>query len=179
MRLYTIGHSTRELHDFVRRLRAHGITRLVDVRTIPRSRRHPQFDRETLPAPLAEAGIVYAHMGGLGGRRTPRPDSTNTAWRNAGFRGYADYMQTSEFRTSLEALIEQARRDRVAIMCAEAVPWRCHRSLVADALVARQVDVHHITTADRADPHALTAFARVDGDRVSYPATNQTELPLR
>jgi uncharacterized protein (DUF488 family) len=176
MCVYTIGHSTRALGELVALLRAHGVTRLVDVRSLPRSRRHPQFNREALPEPLARAGIGYAHMPGLGGLRKPRRDSINTAWRNDGFRGYADYMQTPEFAASLGALLEQAGREPTAIMCAEAVPWRCHRSLISDALVACDIDVRHITTVDRAEPHRLTTFARVDGARVTYPG--QTSLPL-
>jgi uncharacterized protein (DUF488 family) len=168
-RLWTIGHSTREIDELVELLRAHGVRHLVDIRTLPRSRRHPQFDRESMPAALASAGVAYTHRPGLGGLRKPRPDSTNTAWRNAAFRGYADYMQTPEFERDLTGLVALAARERVAIMCAEAVPWRCHRSLVADALVARGVDVRHITSLTRAEPHALTPFARVDGARVSYP----------
>lgn len=167
--IWTIGHSTRTLDELVTMLRGHGITRLVDVRTVPRSRRHPQFNRETLPEPLARAGIGYAHMPGLGGLRKPRKDSTNTAWRNAGFRGYADHMESTEFEASLASLIAQARVERVACMCAEAVPWRCHRSLISDALTARGHQVRHIMSAQRADPHTMTPFARVEGTRVSYP----------
>lgn len=177
-RVYTVGHSTRALDDFIALLRAHGITRLVDVRTIPRSRHNPQFDRDAMPAPLAAAGIAYVHMGGLGGLRKARADSTNTAWRNRGFRGYADYMQTPEFAASLEALIAQARQGPVAIMCAEAVPWRCQHSLISDALVARGVEVRHITSLETPNAHVLTSFARVDGERVTYPGTAQPELPL-
>lgn len=175
----TIGHSTREIGDLVGLLRVHGVTRLVDVRTIPRSRRHPQFDRDAMPGPLAAAGIGYAHLAGLGGLRRPRADSVNTAWRNAGFRGYADYMQTEAFERHLLALLELADHDRVAIMCAEAVPWRCHRSLVSDALVARGVAVAHITSGGPAAPHAPTAFACIDGTRVTYPAApEQAPLPF-
>ncbi len=176
--VYTIGHSTRAVEDFIAMLHAHGVTRLVDVRTVPRSRHNPQFNRESLPAPLAAAGITYVHMPGLGGLRHARKDSINTAWRNASFRGYADYMQTDEFRTNLDELIGHAGRERVAVMCAEAVPWRCHRSLISDALTARGHRVLHIMTIDRADPHAMTSFARVEGDHVVYPAPVQGELPL-
>ena len=142
----------------------------MDVRTLPRSRRNPQFNRETLPAELSAAGLAYIHMAGLGGLRRPDPHSTNTAWRNAGFRGYADHMQTAEFAQNLEALIARARQRSTAIMCAESVPWRCHRSLIADALTARGVGVRHILSPTRADPHVLTSFARVDGTHVTYPA---------
>jgi uncharacterized protein (DUF488 family) len=178
----TIGHSTRELDAVVSILRGHGITRLIDVRTVPRSRHNPQFNRETLPGSLAASGIGYLHMPGLGGLRHPRRDSVNTGWRNSGFRGYADYMQTGEFARALDALLGQARVERVAIMCAEAVPWRCHRSLVADALTVRGLRVVHLLGPERAEPHVLTGFARVDGTTVTYPAapgpSAQGELPL-
>ncbi len=176
LRIYTVGHSTRPIDALVEMLRAHGVARLVDVRSLPRSRRNPQFNRDAMPAPLAAAGIGYVHMPGLGGLRKPRPDSINTAWRNDGFRGYADYMQTPEFETNVEALLEQARREPIAYMCAEAVPWRCHRSLLSDALVARGIEVRHITSPTRAEPHTLTAFARVDGTRVTYPRSSSAEL---
>lgn len=170
LEVWTVGHSTRTADELVQLLRGHAIDWLVDVRTIPRSRRNPHFNQETLPGPLEAAGIAYAHMAGLGGLRHPRPDSLNTAWRNAGFRGYADYMQTPEFARNLETLIELAGRGRIAVMCAEAVPWRCHRSLLADALVARGTVVRHILTPERATPHALTPAAHVEGTRVTYPA---------
>lgn len=178
--VYTIGHSTRAVDALVDMLRAHGVTRLVDVRTVPRSRHNPQFDRDALPGPLATAGIAHQHMPGLGGLRHPRKDSINTGWRNAGFRGYADYMQTEEFAQHLDVLIDQARAERLTIMCAEAVPWRCHRSLVSDALAARGIRVLHIMTRERADAHALTSFARVDGTGVTYPGDHpaQAELSL-
>jgi uncharacterized protein (DUF488 family) len=167
--LFTIGHSTRDLATLVALLRAHGVVHLVDVRTIPRSARNPQFNRETLPEPLAAAGIAYVHMKELGGLRRPRKDSINTAWRNTGFRGYADYMQTPEFERALGRLLERAADTRLAIMCAEAPPWRCHRSLISDALVVRGVRVEHILGPGPASPHALTRFARVEGTRVTYP----------
>lgn len=170
MALWTIGHSNRPLEQLVAMLRAHGIEVLVDVRTVPRSRYNPQFNRETLPAELAPAGIEYRHMPGLGGLRHPRKDSTNTGWRNDSFRGYADYMQTAEFEANLEALLQLAEERRVAIMCAEAVPWRCHRSLISDAVTARGGEVRHIMSAERADPHRMTSFARVDAGRVTYPS---------
>jgi uncharacterized protein (DUF488 family) len=175
--VWTVGHSTRALDELIRLLQAHAIGRLVDVRTIPRSRRNPHFNGETLPGALEATGIAYTHAPGLGGLRCPRPDSINTAWRNAGFRGYADYMQTPAFAEHLGALIALAERERVAIMCAEAVPWRCHRSLIADALVARGVGVQHILQPSRAEPHALRGWARVEGTRVWYPGTAQEELP--
>lgn len=166
----TIGHGTRPVEELVALLRAHDAAQLVDVRAIPRSRRNPQFGRETLAASLATAGVAYVHMSGLGGLRKARAGSVNLGWRNAAFRGYADYMGTDEFERSLEALVELARRQSTAIMCAETVPWRCHRSLIADALTARGIAVLHILTAGRAEPHALTPFAAVEGTRVTYPA---------
>lgn len=167
--ILTIGHSTRTLDSFIGLLQAHGVKRLVDVRTVPRSRRNSQFNRETLPEALLAAGIAYTHMPGLGGLRHPRRDSSNTAWQNPGFRGYADYMQTLEFEKGLEDLLALARTERIAIMCAEAVPWRCHRSLISDALSARGIAVEHIMTPTRRDPHRITPFARIEGTRVAYP----------
>ena len=165
----TIGHSTRSLESFVALLEAHEVKRLVDVRTIPRSRRNPQFNQEMLPEALRKAGVGYLHMKGLGGLRHPRADSINTAWRTPGFRGYADYMQTPEFEANLRQLIETSQKERIAIMCAEAVPWRCHRSLISDALVARGIPVEHIMTETKRQPHKFTPFARVEGTRVTYP----------
>ena len=165
----TIGHSTRSLEELLGLLEAHGVEHLTDVRTIPRSRHNPQFNRERLAGQLRQTGISYTHMPDLGGLRHARPDSANQGWRNASFRGFADYMQTPEFEAGLEALIEAAARARTVIMCAEAVPWRCHRSLIADALFARGIRVEHILSATRAERHALTAFATLEGTRVSYP----------
>jgi len=165
----TLGHSTRPIEDFVSLLQAHAVTRLVDVRSVPRSRRNPQFNVDSLPESLAPAGIAYTHLSGLGGLRRPRKDSPNAGWRNESFRGYADYMQTGEFLDNLEHLIEMARHERVAIMCAEAVPWRCHRSLIADALLVRGVRVDEIVGAERVRAHALTPFARVEGTTITYP----------
>jgi len=172
----TIGHSTRPLRDFIALLKAHAVQRLVDVRTIPQSRHNPQFSRQTLSSALHSARIHYRWMPGLGGLRKPRPDSTNLAWRNSSFRGYADYMQTEEFQENLDALIQLAKEERIAVMCAEAVPWRCHRSLIADALSARGIEVREITSLERTTPHTLTQWARVDGARVTYPS--QGQLPL-
>jgi uncharacterized protein (DUF488 family) len=166
----TIGHSTRSLDELLELLRAHAVQRLVDVRAFPRSRRHPQFNIDTLPGALEAAGIAYAHLPALGGRRTARPDSANTAWRDPGFRGYADYMETAAFEDGLARLLEAASGQRVAIMCAEAQPWRCHRSLIADALVARSVPVEHIMDAGSRRPHAPPPFARIASGRVRYPA---------
>jgi uncharacterized protein (DUF488 family) len=165
----TIGHSTRSIEDFIAILQAHSIQRLVDIRTIPRSRMNPQFNRENLPGTLHAVSIDYQHMPGLGGLRKPRPDSVNTGWRNLSFRGYADYMQTPEFDAHLGDLIAIAAVQATAIMCAEAVHWRCHRSLVADALVLRGFEVKHIQNAGAAKPHSLTPFARVTGHRITYP----------
>ncbi len=169
--LWTIGHGTRALEELIGLLQAHGIRCLVDVRTVPRSRRNPQFNRETLPGALTGAGIAYVHAPDLGGLRRPRADSPNTAWRNASFRGYADHMSSAEFGRALEGLIHRARAMPTAVMCAESVPWRCHRSLIADALTARGVGVSHILSARRADPHVLTPWARVEGGQVTYPGT--------
>jgi uncharacterized protein (DUF488 family) len=165
----TIGHSTRPAAEFVRLLKAHGVERLVDVRTIPRSRHNPQFNRDQLPRTLHSARIHYRHMSGLGGLRHARPDSINGAWRNASFRGFADYMQTPGFQENLDHLIELAKREQVAIMCAEAVPWRCHRSLIADALLARGIEVREISSATATRLHLLTPFAQVNGTQVTYP----------
>jgi uncharacterized protein (DUF488 family) len=158
-------------------LHAHGVQRLVDVRTVPGSRRNPQFGSDALAASLKAAGINYTHMKTLGGLRKPNRDSINAGWKNDSFRGYADYMQTEEFEAAIERLIELAREERTVIMCAEAVPWRCHRSLVADALVARDIPVEHIMSETRRDAHRLTAFAKRTGIRIIYPPeTMQQEL---
>jgi uncharacterized protein (DUF488 family) len=165
----TIGHSNRTLEEFLRLLQTHGATLVVDVRKMPGSRHNPQFGRDTLPQALQQAGIGYLHLPGLGGLRRRRPDSPNTGWKNASFQGYADYMLTSEFERSLQDLLGLASKERVALMCAEAVPWRCHRSLIADALVARGVAVEHILSASRTQPHTLRPWARVQGSRIIYP----------
>lgn len=167
--ILTIGHSTHPLEEFVRLLQIHGVARVADVRTVPRSRHNPQFDRTALPTTLAAAGIEYRHLPGLGGLRHPRPDSPNAGWRNASFRGFADYMQTEEFAEHLAELLDASRDASTAVMCAEAVPWRCHRSLIADALLARGIRVEHIMGAGPPKPHALTPFARVVGTRITYP----------
>jgi uncharacterized protein (DUF488 family) len=166
----TIGHSTHPIEEFVRWLEAHGVDLLADVRTVPRSRHNPQFNRDAMPSALAEAEMRYVSMPGLGGLRRPRADSPNVAWRNASFRGYADYMSTSEFRENLATLIDRSQETQAAIMCAEAVPWRCHRSLIADALVVRGIPVFHIMSATSAHPHKLTPFARVHGTEIVYDA---------
>lgn len=165
----TVGHSTRLLAEFVALLTAHSVERLVDVRTVPRSRHNPQFNRETLPATLEVASIRYSHAAGLGGFRHTHPGSLNAGWRNLSFRGFADYMQTPTFAEALAGLIEQAARERVVLMCAEAVPWRCHRSLIADALVVHGIEVAEIVSATRVQAHTLTPLARVDGTAITYP----------
>jgi uncharacterized protein (DUF488 family) len=167
--IFTIGHSTRPIEDFIALLKAHQIELLVDVRTVPRSRHNPQFNSDALPDSLGSENIAYRHMPELGGLRRPRKDSTNTAWRNLSFRGYADYMETSEFENGLAQLIEEAAARRSAIMCAEAVPWRCHRSLIADALVARGLEAFEISSLTRAQPHKITPFAQIKDGKVRYP----------
>jgi len=173
--ILTVGHSTRSLDDLVSLLQENEVTMVADVRTVPRSRHNPQFNKETLTDDLAAARIKYRHMPGLGGLRRPAPDSPNTAWRNAGFRGFADHMLTSEFARSLEDLVVAAESEVVALMCAEAVPWRCHRSLIADALVARGVAVEHILGTSRRRRHTLTQWAQVAGDKVVYPAQDHVK----
>lgn len=170
LRLFTIGHSTHTLDELVALLRAAGVSVLADVRTVPRSRTNPQFNRDTFGPALRARHLRYVHLPELGGLRHAKRDSPNTAWRNASFRGYADYMLTGEFEAGLAKLRALAADHTVAIMCAEAVPWRCHRSLIADALTARGADVEHITSAHRASPHRVTSFAQIDGARVTYPA---------
>lgn len=165
----TIGHSTRTWKVFLELLRAHGVTRVIDVRSIPRSRHNPQFNRETLSTKLRAVKIGYVHLRKLGGLRRARRDSPNMGWRNASFRGFADYMQTSEFEAGLQRLMKLAGRKRSAIMCAEAVPWRCHRSLIADALTVRGIGVEHIMSMKHSQVHSLIPFARVRGHRITYP----------
>ena len=172
MTLWTIGHSTKPIDEFVDLLRAHGIHRLVDVRTVPRSRHNPQFNSDRLAKTLRKAGLTYVHMPQLGGLRKAKKDSLNLGWRNTSFRGYADYMQTEQFGTALETLMEGSGETPTVIMCAEALPWRCHRSLIADALAVRGWTVRHIMTKTKADRHRLTRFAVVDENRVTYPAAD-------
>ena len=167
--VWTIGHSTRPLEELVTLLRENGVQRLVDVRTVPRSRRNPQFSAETLPQSLAARDISYTHIAALGGLRHALKDSVNMGWKNASFRGYADYMQTEEFERGLNELMVLGGKETVAIMCAEAVPWRCHRSLIADALTVRSIEVRHIMAAGKWQPHKLTGFAHVEGVRITYP----------
>ncbi|MDQ2807193.1 MAG: DUF488 domain-containing protein [Chloroflexota bacterium] len=173
----TVGHSTRSLEDFLRLLQVHKVTYLADVRTVPRSRHNPQFNRETLPQELEKNGIGYVHLPALGGLRKARADSPNMGWRNVSFRGYADYMLTPEFAVGLQELIALAGQERVAIMCAEAVPWRCHRSLIGDALLVRGLCVEDIMSEQRVAPHKLTPWAQVSGDALTYPPEVADESP--
>jgi len=168
MKIWTVGHSTRSGEEFVQILLENRIKVLVDVRTYPGSRRYPQFNRDTLAEALKEVGIEYQHKANLGGRRTPRPDSHNTAWRNAQFRGYADHMETEEFKNGVRELLELATGARVAVMCAEAVWWRCHRSLIADYLKAEGHEVVHIIDEKKTEEHPYTSAARVVNGRLSY-----------
>ena len=168
--LYTIGHSTRSIEEFLDLLKAHTIQELVDVRTIPRSRHNPQFGIDMLPSALHEAGIGYTHLKALGGLRHAARDSLNMGWENSSFRGFADYMATAEFHEGLRELEAIAGKKRVAIMCAEALPWRCHRSLIADALAVRGWQVLHIQSKKTAKPHELTQFLKVQNGKLTYPA---------
>jgi 3-methyladenine DNA glycosylase/8-oxoguanine DNA glycosylase len=181
VRIYTIGHSTRTLGELVELLRAFDISVVADIRTIPRSRHNPQFNGGSLRTALRPQGLRYVHLAGLGGLRRAGKDSPNTGWRNASFRGFADYMLTEDFETGLEELRALTAQGRVAFMCAEAVPWRCHRSLVADALTARGANVEHIISSSRSTPHRLTPFAKVKDARVSYPGEGAASgrLPTR
>lgn len=174
--LLTIGHSTRPLDEFIALLKANAITLVADIRTIPRSRQNPQFNKDSLPDPLKNAGIGYVHMPGLGGLRHAKHDSVNAGWRNASFRGYADYMQTPEFEKQIEELILLAKEHRIALMCAEAVPWRCHRSLISDALTVRGIRTEDIMGLKQRRLHTLTPFARVRGSTVTYPVESSEPL---
>jgi uncharacterized protein (DUF488 family) len=174
-RLFTIGHSTRSLEEFLGLLEREGVTHLVDVRAFPASRRYPHFNGPELEKSLAAGGIAYSHAPELGGRRPAKRDSHNSQWRNEGFRGYADYMETPRFASALDELLRAAATERVVIMCAEAVPWRCHRSLISDAALARGVPVFHILDSGTHE-HKLTSFARIDHGRVRYDAATQNEL---
>ncbi|MDB5745213.1 MAG: repair protein [Massilia sp.] len=165
----TIGHSNRPIEEFIDLLRQNGIACLLDIRTVPKSRHNPQFAQDQLPLSLAQAGISYRQMPGLGGLRRPLKDSPNSGWRNTSFRGYADYMQTPEFNDNVEVVAALAASTRCVLMCAESVPWRCHRSMVGDALLARGIQVEHIINPGKRRPHTLTPFARVDGTRILYP----------
>lgn len=178
MKIYTLGHSTRQTTDMLHILRQFDIGLLVDVRSIPRSRYNPHFNSTVFSKELGKHGIVYQHMESLGGLRKPRADSPNTGWRNEGFRGYADYMQTAAFSEALDYLLEQAASNTSAIMCAEAVPWRCHRSLLSDALLVRGGEVHHILDARKTQPATMTDFADINGTNITYPARNSDQQSL-
>ena len=179
LRILTIGHSTRPIEEFTELLKAHGVERVVDVRTIPRSRRNPQFSAESLKKSLKKTRIGYALMPGLGGLRHNTRASVNTGWRNASFRGFADYMLTPQFEEALKDLIEEAQKKSVAIMCAEAVPWRCHRSLIADALLVRGINVEHIMSSKTRNPHKLTPFAKVEREHLTSPAVELRSAGLQ
>ncbi len=168
--VYTVGHSTRTSDAFIALLQAHAVTSLADVRTVPRSRHNPQFNGDTLAASLAANGMGYVRFPGLGGFRRTIQASPNGGWRNLSFRGYADYMQTPAFAENLDVLMTLANEERLAVMCAEAVPWRCHRSLIADALVVRGIRVEEIASEKKTAAHQLTPFARVEGTTITYPA---------
>ena len=174
--IFTVGHSTKPIQEFIETLMSHGVKRVIDVRSIPRSRHNPQFNNDSLADSLRAAGIGYLHMKELGGLRHARRDSVNLGWRNASFRGYADYMQTPEFAEALDRAILLARKIPSALMCAEAVPWRCHRSLVADALLIRGIRVLEIISDAEPKEHKLTPFACVKGTNLTYPS-DQRSLP--
>jgi uncharacterized protein (DUF488 family) len=167
--IFTIGHSTHTAERFLELLQAHGVTGVADVRKIPQSRRHPHFSSQALSGFLGLHGIAYQHFPGLGGLRTPRQDSPNTGWRHPSFRAYADHMRSEEFRGALGSMLAYAKNVVAVVMCAESQWWRCHRQLIADALVARGVEVRHIMSAASAPLHELTSFARVDGSTIAYP----------
>jgi len=176
--VFTIGHSTRTLDEFIGLLNTYGITLVVDVRTVPRSRHNPQFNKETLPDSLKPYGVKYIHMPEIGGLRRPIHNSINLAWKNAVFRGYADYMQTKEFTDNLLKIIVLAQENCLALMCAEALPWRCHRSLISDVLVVRHVKVHHIISATNCLNHEISEMAQVEGTKITYPLFSK-ETPQR
>jgi uncharacterized protein (DUF488 family) len=175
--LWTVGHSTRPFEEFLALLKAHGIRTVADVRRFPSSRRYPHFNKEVLAKALRGSGIRYRPLEQLGGRRHARPDSPNLGWRTEGFRGYADYMATPAFKAALAELTALAAQAPTAIMCAEAVPWRCHRRLISDVLLARGHEVRHILAHDKADLHALTPFAKVTAGTVTYPAPETPTSP--
>jgi uncharacterized protein (DUF488 family) len=167
--IYTIGHSTRTIEEFTELLKKYEVNLLVDVRTVPRSRHNPQFNKETLPKTLKTQNIKYIHMPEIGGLRHPKRDSVNLAWKNIGFRGYADYMQTQEFTDNLLKIIALARENCLALMCAEALPWRCHRSLISDALVLHHIKVEHIISSNSCINHELNEMAHLEGNQITYP----------
>jgi uncharacterized protein (DUF488 family) len=179
--IFTIGHSNRTIEEFIGLLRENGVQRVIDIRTIPKSRHNPQFNEDALAHALRAKRISYVHLRKLGGLRHARADSVNLGWHNARFRGFADYMQTEEFEQGLERAMKLAAEKPSALMCAEAVPWRCHRSLVADALEVRSFSVMDIISASAPRPHTLTPFARVRGTKITYPddTPRQKRLPLK
>ncbi len=167
---FTVGHSTRTIEEFIALLSGHAVSLLVDVRTVPRSRTNPQFNKDVLPKSLKASGIDYVHVAELGGLRKPRKDSPNGGWRNLSFRGYADHMQSEQFADALDQLVDRIEEGkRIALMCAEAVPWRCHRSLIGDALTARGLKVEELVSPGKRTPHRMTPFAKVEGTIVTYP----------
>jgi uncharacterized protein (DUF488 family) len=168
--IWTIGHSNHPFETFLELLKAHGVKQVFDVRTLPGSKKYPQFNKETLSKSLREKGIGYRHLKNLGGLRRPLPDSINQGWKNASFRGYADYMQTEAFEEHLGKLILSAQKKPSTIMCAEALPWRCHRSLIADALAVKGIEVRHIMSKTQAKLHVITNFSKIDGKRITYPS---------
>jgi uncharacterized protein (DUF488 family) len=174
----TVGHSTRPLVEFMALLAIHSVAWLIDVRTVPRSRHNPQFNRDSFPAALEADGVRYEHVAGLGGFRRTYPGSINLGWRNVSFRGFADYMQTPEFAENVAGLIERASQERIVLMCAEAVPWRCHRSLIADALVVHGIRVEEIINRTRRQVHTLTPFPRVNGTVITYPPQAPSSLNI-
>ncbi len=176
--ILTIGHSTRSLEEFVELIKTYSVALIVDVRSVPRSRHNPQFNKETLPNSLKTYDIKYIHMPDIGGLRHPKRDSINLAWKNSSFRGYADYMQTQEFTDNLLKIIALARENCLALTCAEALPWRCHRSLISDALVARNIKVEHIITKTSCLNHEINEMAHVVGTQITYPLYNK-ETPQR
>ncbi len=174
--VFTIGHSTKTLQELINTLVTLKIKKIVDIRTIPRSRHNPQFNKETLPAALEAVGIGYVHMQGLGGLRHTETDSPNKGWRNASFRGFADYMQTIEFEENLGILTKLAIEERVVIMCAETLPWRCHRSLISDALFIRGFEVEHIMSREKSQRHKLTPWIKIEGTKITYPEKTKTRF---
>lgn len=174
--LYTIGHSTHTIEEFIALLKAHGVKQVADVRSIPKSRHVPQFNFDLLGPSLNEAGIGYTPIKALGGRRHTRKNSINAGWRNASFRGYADYMATEGFEEGLEELIAIARKRPTAVMCAEAVPGRCHRSLIADAMTLRKWDVREIISSAPPRPHKLTPFLKVADGQPTYPPEEEAQV---
>lgn len=169
-KIFTVGHSTHPMGDFIEILKKYGVKRLIDIRKIPKSRHNPQFNKDNLSKKLKTAKIVYKPCLSLGGLRKPNKESVNNAWINSSFRGFADYMQTEEFKEALKGLVKESNETTVAIMCAEAVPWRCHRSLIADALSVLNIDVEHIISFNKSAKHKITTFAVVEGKKITYPA---------